>query len=174
MGSEMCIRDRSTALSTISYIRWFSPFRDTLPIYMPGRFLTASSPSNTEILPASYVILFAIFSFLSPPEPARHTLRISGKISSRLICELIFCYPTAIITINPAEMQEKKHYSFDKPHLPNYHDLFLRFFYTRIWNIAFCPSYLLLIRFFYKPSNISPSVIVICGNPLKLITVSAL
>ena len=32
---EMCIRDR-----------WCSPLEDVLPIYMPGRFLTASNPSN--------------------------------------------------------------------------------------------------------------------------------
>ena len=30
-----------------------NPLRETLPMYIPGRFLTASSPSSTEILPAS-------------------------------------------------------------------------------------------------------------------------
>ena len=36
--------------------------RDTLPMYIPGRLRTASRPSSTEILPASYVTLSAIFS----------------------------------------------------------------------------------------------------------------
>ena len=50
-------RCSSTELSTISYIKWFKPFVETLPIYIPGRFLTASSPSKTVMLDASYVVL---------------------------------------------------------------------------------------------------------------------
>ena len=44
----------STALSTISYTKWWSPLIDTLPIYIPGLFLTASSPSSTWICSALY------------------------------------------------------------------------------------------------------------------------
>ena len=40
----------STELSTISYIKWFNPLVPTLPIYIPGLFLTGSSPSSTEML----------------------------------------------------------------------------------------------------------------------------
>ena len=35
-------------------------FVETLPMYIPGRFRTASRPSNTAILPASYVLFPAI------------------------------------------------------------------------------------------------------------------
>ena len=34
-------------LSTISYTRWCRPDEEVEPMYMPGRFLTASSPSST-------------------------------------------------------------------------------------------------------------------------------
>ena len=47
-------RCSSTALSAISYIRWLSPLVPTLPIYIPGLFLTASRPSRIDILFASY------------------------------------------------------------------------------------------------------------------------
>ena len=38
----------------------FRPFREVLPIYIPGRLRTASRPSSTEILLASYVSFFGI------------------------------------------------------------------------------------------------------------------
>ena len=50
----------STALSTISYTRWCRPLLDVLPMYIPGLFLTASSPSRIWIWSAPY-------SVFSPP-----------------------------------------------------------------------------------------------------------
>ena len=60
MVSQAPARCSSTELSTISYIRWFSPLVVTLPIYIPGLFLTASSPSKIAILFSSYVCFLAI------------------------------------------------------------------------------------------------------------------
>ena len=37
----------STALSTISQTKWCKPVPSVDPIYIPGRFLTASNPSRT-------------------------------------------------------------------------------------------------------------------------------
>src|SRR5512136_275905 len=45
----------SIALSTTSKTRWCSPRTSVEPMYMPGRRRTASRPSSTVILLASYV-----------------------------------------------------------------------------------------------------------------------
>src|SRR5688572_2856516 len=48
-------RCSSTALSTTSQTKWWSPEPSwTSPMYMPGRLRTASSPSSTVMLLASY------------------------------------------------------------------------------------------------------------------------
>src|SRR6476620_10773828 len=47
----------STALSTISCTRWWRPRSPVEPMYMPGRFRTASSPSRTVIEEAPYSVL---------------------------------------------------------------------------------------------------------------------
>ena len=44
----------STELSTTSQMRWCSPLGPVDPMYMPGRFRTASRPSNLSIWAASY------------------------------------------------------------------------------------------------------------------------
>ena len=57
-------RCSSTALSTTSQIQWCKPEPSFgSPIYIPGLFLTASSPSRTCMLDALYssVILFTLF-----------------------------------------------------------------------------------------------------------------
>ena len=43
------LKASSIELSTISYTKWCKPRASVDPIYIPGRFLTASSPSNTWI-----------------------------------------------------------------------------------------------------------------------------
>ncbi len=42
----------SIELSTTSYTRWCRPFSPVEPMYIAGRFRTASSPFNTWIEPA--------------------------------------------------------------------------------------------------------------------------
>ena len=44
----------STELSTTSHIKWCNPSGPVLPIYIPGRFRTGSSPSKTVICSALY------------------------------------------------------------------------------------------------------------------------
>ena len=39
----------SIELSTISQTKWCNPLDDVVPMYIPGLFLTASSPSSTCI-----------------------------------------------------------------------------------------------------------------------------
>ena len=63
MRSQYPASASSMELSTISYTRWCRPDDDVEPMYMPGRFLTASSPSSTWIFDASYSCV--IFSLIS-------------------------------------------------------------------------------------------------------------
>ena len=51
--SQWPASDSSTALSTISQIRWCRPRTPVEPMYMPGRLRTASRPSRTWIAEAS-------------------------------------------------------------------------------------------------------------------------
>ena len=55
IASQKPARCSSIPLSSISQIRWCNPLEPTLPIYIPGRFLTASSPFNTTISLPSYL-----------------------------------------------------------------------------------------------------------------------
>ena len=53
----------SIELSNTSETRWWSPLLSVPPIYIPGRFLTGSSPSRTSIDDASYTCFdFVIFT----------------------------------------------------------------------------------------------------------------
>ena len=54
-------RASSMELSTISYTRWWRPLKDVSSIYIPGLFLTASSPSKIWIWSAPYSL------FIDPP-----------------------------------------------------------------------------------------------------------
>jgi len=45
--SQCPARASSIELSTTSYTRWCNPRADVEPMYMPGRFRTASSPLST-------------------------------------------------------------------------------------------------------------------------------
>src|SRR3972149_5080042 len=55
MRSQKPASASSTLLSTTSYTRWGSPAGPVPPIYIAGRFRTASSPSRTLICSALYV-----------------------------------------------------------------------------------------------------------------------
>ena len=52
MVSQNPARASSMALSTTSYTRWCRPGAPVDPMYMAGRFRTASRPSSTLILSA--------------------------------------------------------------------------------------------------------------------------
>ena len=54
MWSQCPARDSSIELSTTSLIRWCNPLGPTSPMYIAGRFRTASRPSSTWILDAWY------------------------------------------------------------------------------------------------------------------------
>src|SRR5919107_5380124 len=73
--SEQCpARASSMELSTISHTRWCSPRGPVEPMYMPGRRLTASSPSRTWIELASYVLPECLVAALAPKEDPPHLM----------------------------------------------------------------------------------------------------
>ena len=70
----------SIELSIISEKRWCIPFLSVPPIYIPGLFLTGSSPSRTSISDASYETFFDKFNPKNGSINFNHyTIRINNK-----------------------------------------------------------------------------------------------
>ena len=93
MVSQKPARASSMALSTTSYTKWCNPWAPVDPMYMAGRFRTASSPSSTLILSAPYsarsadVIDGAAVATASPsPAGVAATPAASRRCSNCVIC----------------------------------------------------------------------------------------
>lgn len=67
----------SVPLSTTSLTRWWSPGDPVVPMYIPGRLRTGSSPSSTVICCARYSP--AGFSRFSPPLPEGELEGVRGE-----------------------------------------------------------------------------------------------
>ena len=66
----------SIELSTTSYTRWWSPRALVVPMYIPGRRRTCSTPSNTWMSDASYFVgFFVSFATVANQPPSGGTAR---------------------------------------------------------------------------------------------------